>query len=176
MAFDPTSIATLEVGGSNFKVLDEGSYEFEVDSAEWGQSKKGVPMLTVTFVGTDDKSSGATFTDRVVITYPNRKTGKDVIHWNIPMYAHVAGGEKLFPADAKKRAAVLKDFEKWQDAVAKGLIGKKAVLDLEVQEGTPYLDPKTGDEKQGYASNSVARNGYHWADTGNTKSASSVVI
>lgn len=176
MAFDPTDIATLEVGGSDFKVLDEGSYEFEVDSAEWGQSRAGVDMLTVTFVGTDGESSGVNFTDRVVMTYERKKDKKTVLHWNIPMYAHVAGGEKLFPADVKARVKVMSDLDKWKEAVAKGLIGKKVTLDLVKVPGRTYLDPKTGEEKMGYESNNVDRNGYHWADTGNTKSASSVVI
>lgn len=149
----------LEVSqGGAWEPIPEGTYEFEVDSAEWtatgpNSKRPGTPMLTVEFIGTSGEASGQKFTERVVLMYKDRRSGKDVIHWNVPLFARAAGGDKLFPEDAGKRATAMKNFESWAEKVKSGLIGKKATITLSIEPGREYPDRETGEMKQGNPQN-----------------------
>lgn len=151
--FNINDIGSLEVAVSQaWEPIPAGTYTFEVDEAEWTESKAGNDMIVVTFICRDEGHEGARFISRTVLTYVDKKTGVRKIHWDIPTLAHAAGGEKLFPADPAKRKAALKDGEAWMAKVAKGLVGKKAQLTIEVEAGRSYID-SNGEEREGNPQN-----------------------
>ena len=132
-------ISTLEIGGGNFDPPSVGTHHFVIDGAEWGVSKSsGKDMLTVTWVvdDDDDPDVGLQITDYVVLTYFDRKKGKEVLHWNIPRYFGAAG---VWPSDVKARQKLFSaaNAKKTYDKVATGLIGKGASITLVKDKSKP---------------------------------------
>ena len=171
--YNITDLGSLDIAqGGNWEPIPAGTYTFEVDSAEWANSKAGNLMIVITFVGLDEEIAGQQYIMRNVLAFTNKKTGKTQIHWNIPSIALAAGGEKLFPADPAKRSAIMRNTEDWCNKVAKGLVGKKATLTLTVVDGSPYID-SNGEEQEGSPQNELKK--FEFATVAKT-SASKITI
>lgn len=142
--FDISSLGELEVGGGSFFLIPAGKYRAQVDQAEWTTSKRsGRPMINTTAVITEVISSkepdaeeaiGKTVTFYTVLTYLDKRSGKDKLHWDIPKLFGAAD-PKLNPRDPLQRSKAWKaKGAGLQDYVADKLVGKNFSFTSEVVE------------------------------------------
>lgn len=139
--FTSFDVNDMEIGG-DFVPVSPGKHHASISSVELGQSKKsGAPMLIVdwTVDGEDDADAGRTVRDFCVLFYTNKKTGKNVIHFNIPRYFGAAGQWPTKPADRAKILAPAK-LQGTFDKVLKALPGVGATLTTELRQGGPRVD------------------------------------
>lgn len=124
-----------EVASSGFEILEPGTYAMKVEGAEFGESKSGNPMFTVTLV-TDD---GKPLTYYQVLIFTNKQTGRPNIHWGIPDMVR-AVDPKLFPEESADRKKVMQDIEAWAAKITAGLVGVAAEVEVSIRTYSPGLD------------------------------------
>ena len=145
--FDISSYGELEVGGSSFFLIPPGKYKAQVDQAEWSVSKAGNQMLVTTGIITEVLSSrdpdaedavGKSATFYTVLSYRDKRSGKDKLHWDIPKFFGAAD-PKLNPRDPLMRAKTWKAKGAGLQAyVADNLPGKNFTFTAEVEERLAY--------------------------------------
>ena len=199
--FDISSFGELEIGGGSFYLVPAGKYRAQVDQVEWTESKRsGRPMLVTTGIITEVISSserdaeeavGKSVTFYTVMTYTDKKTGKEKLHWDIPKLFGAAD-PKLNPRDPLARAKAWKaKGAALQEYVAERLPGKNFTFTAEVttrpvftpdgepvyetdEDGMPIVDANGEPKSVTRASNNLSIVDFEAAKTG--KKASSITL
>lgn len=161
MSFDLANLGSLEVAtGGTWEPIPEGTYVFEVDSAEWketGPNSKvpGTPMLVIDYIGTEGEADGKRLTDRMVVVYVD-KSGEKRLHFNLPLYATAAERKPrtLYHEDPDKRKPLMADFDSWSEKVANGLIGKRFIIEVAIEPAKEFTD-KDGNKREGSPQNRI---------------------
>lgn len=127
--------------GGAFELIKPGKHHAYVSSVEVTESKSsGKPMLVVEWtVDGDDTEAGKTVLDRTVFTFKSKRTGKELIHFNLPKYFGAAGQWPSNPAELKAKLSPAQ-IDSTVQAVEEDLEGVGAMLDIAVDEGRKRFD------------------------------------